>query len=475
MKFFRNAIILVVIGILAGFSYWYFEVKKAKEKKEKEEKEALLFEQKDSKINWIKIKRKDDEKPIIAVRKTKKKKKIEDGKEKEINVDYWEIKSPVNTNGDLYALDTMANDIKNAKREEVVWDSLEKAKDYGLDNPELSVRFKYENDDKERGIDFGIKTLDGKKVFAKVVGKNKIYAVAAGVYDQLNKSLFDVRDKTISPYGKEDIVSISLISAHNVFTLKKEKDGWYFTDGVKASDSRVELYEGHLRWGNFNEVVKERATLKDLPEYGLDKPRLIIKYGLKNDKKDYIFLVGDPIKEGDVTYYYATRNTDDMIFEVTSDLVVKLDTSKFLLKDRHIFSFKYDDVNKVVLKNGDKSFSFYKKDGDWYFEGTNKKVEKGYKIDGIIRSLEDAEYEEFEPIKRGDPDYKKTGLDNPKYEVVFYFKDENEKPLRILVSKKNEKTQRVFISPDNGETAYYTFAYFVDNIPEKKKDLMGSD
>lgn len=474
MKFFRNAIILVVIGILAGFSYWYFEVKKAKEKKEKEEKEALLFEQKDAKITKIVIKKRGDKKPIIAIRKTKKKKKKEDGKEKEINVDYWVITSPVNTNGDLYTLDTMANDIKKAKREEVVWDSLEKEKDYGLDNPELSIRFKYENDERERGIDFGIKTLDGKKVFAKVVGQNKIYAVASGIYDSLNKSLLDVRDKTISPFGKEDIVSISLISPHNMFTLKKREDGWYFVDGVKASTSRVELYEGHLRWGNFREVVKEKAEYKDLAEYGLDKPRLIVKYGLKKGK-DYIFIVGDPIKEGDVTYYYATRNTDDMIFEVTSDLVMKLDTTKFLLKDRHIFNFKYDDVNKVMLKNGDKSFTFIKKGEDWYFADTDKKVEKDYKIDGIIRSLEDAEYEEFEPIKKGDPKYEKTGIDNPKYEVILYFKDESRKPIKVLVSKKSEKTERVYISPDNGETAYYTFGYFVDNIPEKRKDLMGSD
>ena len=470
MKFFKTTIILVLVGAIAVFAYWYFEVKKAKEKKAKEEKEALLFEQKDVPISKIIFIRKG-EKPVIAVRKVKKVKKKEDNKEKLVNQEYWVITSPVNTPGDLYTLKSLSDDIKHAKRVEVVWNNLSKAKDYGLDNPEFSLRFYYKGDNKERGIDFGIKTLDGKKVFAKVLGSNKIYALDSSTLESLNRSLFDIRDKTIAPIKKDNIVAVTLFSAMNRFKLEKKKDGWYFADGTKASDSRVDLFLGSLRWGNFNEVVKEKSNIKDFKEYGLDKPRLILTYHMKNGK-NFIFIVGNPIKEAKKTYYYATRNTDNMIFEVTSDLVLRLDSNEFYLKDRHIFNFKFDDVNKIsVRKKGFNKFTFVKKDDNWYFENNGKEVKKGYRIDGIVRSLSDAEYEVTEPIKKGSPNYAKTGIDNPKYEVVLYFKN-GRKPIKIEVTKRNEKTMKVYITPDNGETVYLTEGYFVDNIPEKAEDLM---
>ena len=470
MKFFKTTIILAVVGIIAVFAYWYFEVKKVKEKKEKEEKEALLFEQKDTSISKIIFIRKG-EKPVVAIRKMKKVKKKEDDKEKLVDQEYWEITSPVNTPGDLYTLKSIADDIKHAKRVEVVWNDLTKAKEYGLDDPEFSLRFYYEGDPKERGIDFGIKTLDRTKIFAKVLGKDKIYALKSSTLETLNRSLFDIRDKTIAPIEKDDIVAVTLFSALNKFKLEKKDDGWYFSDGTKASDSRIDLFLGSLRWGNFNEVVKEKSNIQDFKDYGLDKPRLVLTYHMK-DGKNFVFIVGDPIKEQKTTYYYATRSSDSMIFEVTSDLVFRIDSNEFYLKDRHIFDFKFDDVNKIaVRKKGFNKFIFNKKDDKWYFEDDGKEVKKGYKLDGIVRSLSDAEYEETEPIKKGDPNYVNTGIDNPKYEVILYFKDGRE-PIKIEVTDKNEKTMKVYITPDNGETVYLTAGYFVDNIPEKEEDLM---
>ncbi|RKY03389.1 MAG: hypothetical protein DRP55_01505 [Spirochaetes bacterium] len=470
MKFFKTTIILAVVAAIAVFAYWYFEVKKSKEKKAKEEKEALLFEQKDVPITKIIFIRKG-EKPVVVVRKVKKVKKKENGEEKVEEQPYWEITSPVKTLGDLYTLKSIADDIKHAKRVEVVWNDLSKAKEYGLDNPDFSLRFYYKDDPKERGIDFGIKTLDQKKVFVKVLGQNKIYALESSTLESLNRSLFDIRDKTIAPIKKDNVVAVTLFSAMNQFKLEKKQDGWYFSDGTKASDSRVDLYLGSLRWGDFNEVVKEKGTVQDFKNYGLDKPRLILTYHLK-DGKNFVFIVGDPIKEAKTTYYYATRSTDNMIFEVKSDLVFRLDSNKFYLKDRHIFDFDFDDVNKLtVRKMGFNKFTFIKKDDKWYYEENDKEVKKSYRLDGIVRALSDAEYEETEPIKRGDPNYASTGIDSPKYEVVMYFKN-GRKPIKVKVTKRNEKTMKVYISPDNGETVYLTAGYFVDNIPENIDDLM---
>ena len=87
MKFFRTAIILLVILVIAGFAYWYFEVKRSKEKKLEGEKESLLFGENDREIVKIVLKQKGE--PDIVMERIEK----EEGEKEE----KWMITSPVKT------------------------------------------------------------------------------------------------------------------------------------------------------------------------------------------------------------------------------------------------------------------------------------------------------------------------------------------------------------------------------------------
>jgi len=460
MKFFKNAIILFVVLIIAFLSYWYFDVKKSKEKKEIKNKEALIFEETDKKIVQLTLKEKDKN-PIVI--------KVKDEKQKEEEWE-WEIISPIKTNGDKYTIKSILDNIKNSKKEEVVQENLSKEEEYGLNDPYFSLRFLYEKEEAERGIDFGIESLDKKKVFVKVLGKEKIYSFSVSVRDSIKKSLFDVRDKRVCTCEKDDIDGISLMTSQDVIVLKKDEDGnWFFLpDKLKASKSRVDMYTGNLRWGNFSEVIEEKG--ERFEKYGLNNPNLILSFNLK-DKSNFMFIVGNSVKEDNVEYFYATRSTDKVIFQVPSNLVYKLVTTRFELKDRHIFDFTEDDVDAVTLEHNGKKLSFIKEDDEWKYVDTKEKVSKDYMINSIVRGIVTAEYEEIDPIHKGDKNYSSTGIDNPEYIVTFSFKD-NKPDIIVKLTEKDEKTGKLYITPDNGKTAYYISGYFISNFPEKKEDLM---
>jgi len=466
MKFFKNTIILAVILVLAGFSYWYFVKKKGKEKEEEEKKAAYLFEQTDKDIARVTLNKKGE--PEIVLEKEISYEKVDDGEEEE-KVEHWYVRAPIETGGDKVAIEGLLGSITESKKEEVVWENLDKSHEYGLDDPEFSIRFSYAGEDEVHGIDFGIENLDRSKIFASVKGKDYIYAVPIELRSSLEKSLFDMRDKKICPYKVDDIVGITYASASDTFILEKEGDEWYFLpDRVKASKTRVEIFTGNLRWGDFIEVVEEKGT--DLKKYGLiDRFRLLLTFKNK-DGSVYMFVLGDDVTENNARFFYATRSNDNMIFQVNEDLVSRLYTTKFELKDRSIFPFETDDVVAVQLEKEGKRFSFEKKDEDWFFQDNGEKVVLDYKIDNIVRGIITAEYEEREPVKRGGSDYNETGIENAIYEVKLIFKDERP-PIVVRLTEKNKETNKCWLTPDGGQTMYYTSGYFLANFPESREEL----
>jgi hypothetical protein len=477
MKSFRKAIIFGVLAVLAGFFYWYFEVKKDKEKEETKRREALLFEETEKKVSSISLKEQGKEEIVLE---WQRKEPAEEGQELGDDEEGdWSVVEPVETGGDNMVIDTMVKSMLQATSEEVVWESLEKKAEYGLDDPSFSLRFSYEGDETPHGIDLGKRTLDNKKIFARVVGEERIYTVPATLLDVVSKSLFDVRDKKLAPYEKDDIVGMSAVTGMNIILLEREGEEWYFLpDRVKASTTRVDIYTGNLRWESFVEVMEEK--LKDAERFGLDKPRLIISFKLADDSA-FLFIVGGMVQEGDAQFFYATRSSDDMVFKLKSETVQKLVPDEFYLKDRSIFDFEQDLVSKVTFSRDDQSYTFEKLGEDeWKLaavenvdggeEFIGKTLERGYKIDNVVRGIATAEYEEMEPIRREDDLHDKTGIDDPRYGLVLEFQD-GRAPLRVGLTEKDEQTGRLFLTPDGGDTAYYTSGYFVTNFPESVQEL----
>jgi hypothetical protein len=473
MKFFRKAVILGAVLVIAGAAYWFFEIKKKKEKAEVEKKEALLIEQTDRPIVRLTLAGKGGE-SIILERVEKEVEDVEDtqaadGGDEIVEPHDWNILSPIESGGDKYAVDAVLRSLKDSRREEVIYENIDKMKEYGLGDPEFLITFFYEGDETEHGIAFGKKSLEGKKIFARVLGKDKIFSIPVDLVGTLNLSLFDLRDKRIAGFDPADVVSVSLVSMIEAFILEKENDEWYFQpEGIKASKARVEMYTGGLSWGSFVSVEEEKG--EDFIRYGLNAPRMIVNFKLKDDS-NFMFVVGDMIDEGEAQFFYATRTSDNMIFQVQAELVSRLLKTKFELKDRRIFDFTADEVAEIILEKEDKSFHLLKDGQNWKFKGMEEKLERDYRIDNIVRGIAEAEYEQVDPVKRGSSEYEETGIENIVYSAKLFF-NEDRSPITVTMTGRDEETNKIWLTPDNGETVYFTSGYFVSNFPETKEDYL---
>jgi hypothetical protein len=469
MKLLRTALIAAIVLACCGFVYWYFEVKERKEKQQEALKEARLFEETEAPVEKIVIRNEGEE--IVMERIVPEQQATGTGEDEDCR---WIITSPVDTRGDRYAADAVISTIEGAKREEVVYDSLEKQKEYGLDEPSSSLRFYLSGDEQPHGIDFGIESLDGTKVFAKTVGKHSIVSVPVELKNGMIKSLFDLRDKALAHFKAEDVVEISYISSRGAFLLHREDDQWYLMpDRVKASNTRVEMYTGTLIYDHFVEVVEEKADAA--ARYGLMSPRLIVSFTLKNGT-DYLFLAGDSVKRGDKEYFYATRSTDRIVFQVKSEVVAGLARTAFDMRDRRIFDFEDKEVTGLILTRsaqgkGRERIALIREEEEWRLQDTGETVERDYMVDGIVRGVKNAEYEEREPVMRGEKGWQATGIENPVFETVFTF-GSGRPPLTVQMTAVDEQTKMMWISPDGGDTAYYTTGYFMSVFPSDRKALL---
>ncbi len=464
MKFFKNTLILFIVLVCAGTAYWYFVKKRGKEKEEAQKQAAYLFEQSEKEVVRVTLKKRGASHIVME--------KVSKGPEQtEEEEDTWLITSPVETGGSSTAINSLISSLMESKREEVVWESLEKREEYGLDEPELSVEFTYKGEETVHGVDFGIESLDREKVFASVRGKDAIYSVPVGVKNALVKNLFDLRDKRISPYESEDIVRVTYLSAFDTFFLERKDDNeWYFVpEMLKASKTRVDMFTGNVRYGNIAEVVEEEAS--QLALYGLDKPRLIITLRLR-DGSNFLFMLGDPVTENGIDFYYATRSSDTMVFQVNTDLVQRMLRTEFELKDRSIFpDLQSADIGTVTLSVKGTEYAFTRKDDEWVFSDTGEELERGYKIDNIVRSITTAEYEVVDPVSRGDETYSETGIENAPYTVTFTFSG-TRSPLTVRITEMNKETNMLWLTPDGGNTVYCANGYFLSNFPESREELL---
>jgi hypothetical protein len=462
IRSFSKAIVFGVVAVLAGVAFWYFQIKREAEKKETKEQEALLFHDFEGKtVSRVVIGGKDRKQIVIERGVT--------GTDSEGKEEYeWRILEPIRSLADKSVVDLLVDDVLKAKREEIVQESSDKMDEYGLKDPIYSVRLTFE-DGAKTGILFGIQSLDRKHTFVSVPGREGIVEVPTDVYTTVKKGLFDVRDKEIAHFKKDDVEEMIVLSGLGQVVIQREGDTWYLLPGrVEASKNRVELFIGALQWGTFASVVEEEG--KSLKPYGLNAPRLIANVRFA-DQEPFVFAVGNP-SDDKHEFYYATRSTDGMIFEVKADTVKSLVKSEFELKERSILSFEDADVAEISLSHAGGDFTFVRKGEDnWAFADDGVIVENGYKIDNILRGLRLAEYEVRDPIKRGDPHYADTGIEKAPYRVTIRFKDDRA-PLTVAITEKDERTGKSFLTPDGGDTVYITSTYFLSYFPSSRDDLM---
>src|SRR3954468_14721337 len=159
----------------------------------------------------------------------------------------WKLTEPTAAPGDESEISGIANVLATADIVRIVDENPSNLNDYGLSNPRIAVSFKAEGDKGYRHLFIGDKTPTGQDLFARRNDK-KVFLIASFQENSLNKSAFDLRDKSVLKVDRDKIDSVELTSGAQNVTLAKDGSEWKVTrpEQVRADYGTVEGLIGKL-------------------------------------------------------------------------------------------------------------------------------------------------------------------------------------------------------------------------------------
>ncbi|MFH0823651.1 MAG: DUF4340 domain-containing protein [Pseudomonadota bacterium] len=331
----------------------------------------------------------------------------------------WLVTAPIKTKADARALDGLLASAAESAREKIVAEKDVNWPEYGLDKPQFSIAIRAPQ--KEAKLFFGEKNPSGSSYYLRVGDRPELLMVQDTLQNSLDKSVFDLRDKTIVAIANDDVARVVFSTAGKDTEFKREGPGaWVMErpERMKVKASVIERDIGSLT--NLNAVEIIDSPEKEGDKYGFEKPESTIV--LAGEKLEQVLVVGkpagDPPKEGEPSpNRYAMIKGRDMAYVISNRGITGLTFDPEKLRDKSVFAFEPGNVEKVeVTLDGKKWAASRGKDNKWDITEPEKKSNvPAWSVTSVLWTLKDLEWTSVNKNAAADPTA--HGLDKPRLVV----------------------------------------------------------
>ncbi|MFH1114978.1 MAG: DUF4340 domain-containing protein [Pseudomonadota bacterium] len=427
MKLSKVLIYLIILVALATYVYFVEIRHKEKLEAQKAEAEKIVKLDKD-KVTQIELKSKKG--GVIGLKKTE---------------GTWVIITPVAVKADPSAVKALLNAVSEAQCEKVLKEKDVRWDEYDLDKPAFTVSVNTKDD--SYALFFGASNPAKTSFYLRTKGGSRLLLVADTLKNALDKSTFDLRDKTVFALAPDDIDRVLIAKEGTETELKKEAgDKWVMLRPermrVKAEDVKRDLIG--LTNLQAREIIDEPK--KDGDPYGLDSPKERIE--LAGTKRSQTLLVGkakgDKEKQtGSHPDLFARIKGMDMVYLIDGRTLGSMKTDPKELRDKCLLDFKPDRIDKLEVALDGKKWSAVRssKDAKWTLEEPEKRKDMdAWAITGLLWGLKNLEWKDV--TKPAPSDLPAVNLDAPRLVVSLWRKDDKE-PMVLKAGWKDKPAEKV--------------------------------
>ncbi len=274
-----------------------------------------------------------------------------------------------------------------------------------------------------------------------------ILILAAGAYYLYDvkwageKKAEEVRKaKVLKGIDSKRLMRVSLEREKESYQLIRTEKGWRFVKPVDAAMDE-EQQDGILKTASDLKPSKKIGNVPDVSEFGLDKPRMTLTFGLK-DEKDVVVRLGDrtPTRE----FLYASLEKNGPVFTVKLSEIERFNKPVFDLRDRSVVPIEPEKAQRIVVEpQGQPSFTVVRKNEDtWEMTAPVKDKADSTDSEGIVSTLKFKKAIRF--VEENPKDLAKYGLKEPGYVVRVFMDKEGKKGDGLLLgtSTTEEVTDR---------------------------------
>ena len=407
----RSTLILFVVAVALG-GYLYFVESKRTIPDENAKKKVFTSEA--AKINQLEITSGGE---MTGLRKGAN--------------DTWTIVKPVEAPADRNSVSDIVTNLANLEEEREVDANASDLKTYGLAEPRIDVTFHVEGEKEPKRILFGDKTPAGTGLYAKLPAGNRVFLVGTSLDASLNKSTFDFRDKTAFAFDESKVNSLELTSGAQTIRLEKAGEEWKLAKPIQAPADFVSVNGllGQLQSAQMTALKDRPEDLKDLKQYGLDRPQVLATIGM--GASSVKFELGN---EADPSSVWARDASKAAIFSVNNGVAAELKKKVDDLRRKEVFEFRPYNTTRFEITRGGAARAFERVKGTgenavdtWKQVAPAEKAVDSSNFEGVLLDLSNLRAESF--VERSGPS---TGHNAPAAVIVVKF-DDGKKEERVTI------------------------------------------
>jgi hypothetical protein len=426
MRRFGSTLILLVVAVALGAYLYFVDAKKPIADPNVKQK---VFTIDASKIDQLQIKSASGE--LTALKK---------------GPNGWAIVKPVDARADQSNASDIAASLANLEQDRVVDENATDLKTYGLADPRIDVTFNVEGEKESRRLQIGDKSPTNVGLYAKLPNSNRVFLVANALDTSLNRSTFDLRDKTALKFEQDKVDSIELTSKNQTIRLVKSGNEWKMVKPVEAPAdlTGVEGLIGQIHSGQMMALKESPEDLKDLKKFGLDKPDVTAILGMGSAR--VTLQLGSAAESGTL---WARDPASPVVFSIGTGLADELRKTAFDLRRKEIFEFRPFNATRFEITRGKETRAFERVKGT----GTNA-VDTWKQIVPDVKNVDSSNFEgallEFSNLRAGgavDKAGPATGLNNPAAVITVKF-DDGKKEERVTFGRPSPGSDVFAVRPD---------------------------
>lgn len=379
----------------------------------------------------------------------------------------WRLTSPLRAAADEYETNSLVTSLASLRIERVVEEEAKDPAAYEIPQMTVSIWVK----DKEAPVRLlvGMENPLDKTLFAKREDDPRIVLLASTLKSTLEKSVFDLREKTVFKFTAADVQTVKVRAKGIAWEAAREASGWFLKSPVAAlaSKTKVDSLVDALSGLRAKEFAAEEKTEGILKDFGLDKPDYEVKLSLPASNQEIVLALH---KKGETQYATSSLSTKVVSFEGT--LFADLDRKADDMREKKVADIYAWDAKRVTVKRDGVEIAAAKEkvgeEDKWLLDPAAKTEADRTKVEELVRKIEGLEAAAF--VDKPGP-LSGYGL-APGIEVRVLTRDyqgkENETVL--FIGKEDPEKKQVAIKNAGLDYLFLVDAAILQDLPKEKKD-----
>ena len=350
----------------------------------------------------------------------------------------WYVIHPIKAKGDAEEIETLFSELRLLKVSSFEADGadakvptrLEKA---GLDDPRLQLKLTDGDNTYTLGIgaSVGSETGTQERVYVKAtVYQDAIYTVSEDIYNLLNKSVLDLRDKRVTDFQRTDTIRFEIKQGTETTVGTRNLDNiWELqtpTGKIKADADAV----SDLLFGvdSLEAAAFLGNSTQNLASYGLASPSITVAFTQRGEENPAVLLIGDHAQDGTV---YVKTGQSDQVTRVKRALIDKIALGTAWLRDKQVLDFHIDEAIRLTSTlAGEAPFTCQRLGTNWRLTAPVREDANNREVDAIIYELDDLMVDAFIADK-SIPTDAVTGFSKPSVQLTVELRDQKVYTLQV--------------------------------------------